>query len=231
MIKQVSVAVALLTGLYGGVYGCSSSDDSEGSSKKRRDDDSTQTTQEVTTPSTPSTPTPGYDAGATVDPPRPDGGGRCAAGLKSCGGKCVSINDPAYGCGETTCFACPTTGGQVSCGGGKCAMVCQDGRADCDGNPANGCEADLTSAQNCGACGEKCLSNNREIATCQSALGSYKCFRVCQRGFNFRLQYDDCDGDNSNGCETNVQNDTDNCGGCGISCSFGQRCSNSECVD
>lgn len=44
----------------------------------------------------------------------------------------------------------PVTGVVVRCG-------CAPGRADCDGNPGNGCEVDTTSdAGNCGACGVAC---------------------------------------------------------------------------
>src|SRR4051812_9819664 len=43
----------------------------------------------------------------------PDGGMMsCAAEEKLCGGMCVAISDPKYGCGATTCDAstCPTAG-------------------------------------------------------------------------------------------------------------------------
>jgi hypothetical protein len=37
--------------------------------------------------------------------------------------------------------------------------VCASGKADCDGDPANGCETNvMTSAQNCGACGSVCMA-------------------------------------------------------------------------
>ena len=39
----------------------------------------------------------------------------------------------------------------------KASLVCRVGRADCDGNPANGCEVDLsTSSAHCGVCGRSC---------------------------------------------------------------------------
>lgn len=37
-------------------------------------------------------------------------------------------------------------------------LVCAQGRADCDGDPQNGCEADLASSAHCGACGNDCGS-------------------------------------------------------------------------
>lgn len=36
------------------------------------------------------------------------------------------------------------------------APSCAEGRADCDGDPKNGCEADLSSSTACGACGVSC---------------------------------------------------------------------------
>jgi hypothetical protein len=39
----------------------------------------------------------------------------------------------------------------------QCTFTCQPGYADCDGNPANGCEVNTTDdANNCGACGHGC---------------------------------------------------------------------------
>lgn len=43
---------------------------------------------------------------------------------------------------------------------------CERGWADCDGNPANGCEADLTLPQHCGTCQFVCLENE----TCSGGL-------------------------------------------------------------
>jgi hypothetical protein len=42
-------------------------------------------------------------------------------------------------------------------GSGGSAPTCPEGTADCDGNPANGCETDLKhDPKNCGACGHTC---------------------------------------------------------------------------
>jgi hypothetical protein len=51
--------------------------------------------------------------------------GTCAADQKKCGDKCVSLNDPTYGCGPTTCdaTACPAAGGgTVVCQGTSCVI-------------------------------------------------------------------------------------------------------------
>src|SRR5690606_4777396 len=43
-----------------------------------------------------------------------------------------------------------------TCVDGTCRMDCQSGFGDCDGIPDNGCETDLGSPENCGACGVTC---------------------------------------------------------------------------
>jgi hypothetical protein len=45
----------------------------------------------------------------------------------------------------------------ITCVAGSCQSTCAPGFADCDGNAANGCEADLlTNGRNCGGCGIDC---------------------------------------------------------------------------
>lgn len=86
----------------------------------------------------------------------------CAAGQKLCQYQCVSIDDPS--CGSVGCDACSLSAGgdgiySVSCAAGQCVIgSCVPGRADCDGNPQNGCEADLDSPQTCGSCSHQCAA-------------------------------------------------------------------------
>ncbi|MDB4927985.1 MAG: Tryptophan synthase alpha chain, partial [Myxococcaceae bacterium] len=61
------------------------------------------------------------------------------------------------------------------CAAGACGVACGAGFADCDANPANGCEASTqTSALHCGACGAACASGVcgggrcGSFATCQT---------------------------------------------------------------
>ncbi|WP_338864800.1 hypothetical protein [Myxococcus stipitatus] len=70
---------------------------------------------------------------------------------------------------------------------------CDVGLADCDGNPSNGCEADLLSDEaNCGACGTVCAG----AASAQAVCGAGTCGLGCVVG-TF-----DCDGNPANGCES-----------------------------
>jgi hypothetical protein len=47
---------------------------------------------------------------------------------------------------------------------------------------------------------------------------------VCEPGWA------DCDMMFSNGCETNIQTDSNNCGSCGVACPAGAECMNGACV-
>ncbi|MBK9000918.1 MAG: hypothetical protein IPM35_34795 [Myxococcales bacterium] len=85
---------------------------------------------------------------------------------------------------------------------------CDDGWADCDGNPANGCENSAsTDPSSCGGCGKKCNSTNG-VAGCVAG----KCDLICNPGFG------NCDNNIDNGCETDLNAHVSNCGSCGNAC-------------
>lgn len=48
---------------------------------------------------------------------------------------------------------------QNTCAMGRCVPVCATSFGDCDGDPNNGCEAELNSEDRCGSCTTVCLSN------------------------------------------------------------------------
>jgi hypothetical protein len=85
---------------------------------------------------------------------------------------------------------------------------CPAGRDDCDGNPSNGCEADLTSVMHCGACGVACTGGANATAACTRG----RCVQQCAEGFG------DCDSNPDNGCETDVRVSPAHCGRCGVAC-------------
>jgi hypothetical protein len=75
------------------------------------------------------------------------------------------------------------------------AIVCPDGRADCDGDQKNGCEGALGSVEHCGGCNNACPvvpPSAHALISCNPSVG---CQIAC------RLSYKDTDGVSENGCE------------------------------
>ncbi len=71
------------------------------------------------------------------------------------------------------------------------------------------CDGPFDTLSDCGACGVKCAPGHAKGATCKSGRCDYK---ECTAGWS------DCDGNTVNGCESDLQADTENCGVCGNSC-------------
>ncbi len=150
----------------------------------------------------------------------------CANGWSDCDGVAAngcetntnSDNSNCGSCGEL----CSNPGGSASCSGGICQVGCNAGRADCDGNPNNGCETNTTNnASHCGGCNNACL-NAHGSTTCSGS----QCLPTCSLGWG------NCDGDGNNGCETNVQSSVAHCGGCNLGCTNAHgstACSNGVC--
>ncbi|MFO0601898.1 MAG: FG-GAP-like repeat-containing protein [Polyangiales bacterium] len=139
----------------------------------------------------------------------------CAAGFGNCDGSAangceVNLASTAAHCGACG-RACSLPNATASCAAGACGVAsCNAGFGNCDGNPANGCEANLaTTAAHCGACGRACSLPNATAAC--SAGGCV--VASCNAGFG------DCDGDPANGCEVNLRTTAAHCGRCGGACS------------
>src|SRR5205823_407119 len=81
----------------------------------------------------------------------------CASGQLRCGSLCADPMTDADNCGGCG-MACPGAANATRrCSAGACGFVCNPGYADCDGVPANGCEANLQSdPAHCGACATAC---------------------------------------------------------------------------
>jgi hypothetical protein len=124
------------------------------------------------------------------------------------------LNTPANcgGCGHV----CQQTGGTNACVLSGTSYVCQPTcdatHADCNKNPDDGCEVDLSGPNNCGACGHACMNPNG-TTTCTTQGAGWFCNPTCNPPFGA------CAADNSAGCTTNLGNDTANCGACGRACS------------
>lgn len=103
----------------------------------------------------------------------------CDTGLHRCGGACISTTSPS-GCG-TSCSPCPTAANaDPTCDGMRCSFRCRAGFADCDRDPSNGCEADLTNPTTCNRCDNRCTPPSNATATCDGT----SCGFTCASGFH-----------------------------------------------
>lgn len=145
----------------------------------------------------------------------------CAPGWADCDG------DPSNGCEANLRLPehCGTCGNDCNeafaHASGQCTNAqqcelrsCEDGWADCDGDPANGCEADLSAPEHCGACGVVCGDQNTQLSTCEAGATAAQnsCRLICGAGFS------NCDGVPNNGCEVDLTQNFEHCGGCNQSC-------------
>lgn len=156
----------------------------------------------------------------------------CPEGMARCGDACVTLATDEENCGQCGNACGPPPANAVrDCKNGTCSFACQSSYADCDGNAANGCEANIASELHCGSCGAACAAVPNGRKQCYFSCGgtpflNYSCGHSCSSGAYIVCDpgYGNCDGDNANGCETSLRVNG-NCGGCGITCTFGMTCS------
>jgi RHS repeat-associated protein len=173
--------------------------------------------------------------------------GSCNAGFADCDGNAANgcetnLKTSGANCGSCG-HVCPVAANMTAgCAGGVCGpAACNAGFGDCDMNPVNGCETDLTtSAAHCGACGTPCEGGPHATAACVGGA----CALNCAAGYNdcdgnpangcetrgmcgCPAGFGDCDGNPANGCETALDANP-NCGACGFTCNGG--CTGGTCV-
>nr|MBK7069259.1 hypothetical protein [Deltaproteobacteria bacterium] len=132
----------------------------------------------------------------------------CSTGFGDCDGNAangceVAVTDSVAHCGS--CGAACTAGANATatCAAGRCSVRCAAGFADCDDNPANGCEVDTrVTSSHCGTCGQACAAGANATATCAAG----RCAATCAPGFG------DCDDNPANGCEASLTSDPARCG-------------------
>lgn len=122
--------------------------------------------------------------------------------------------------------ACNETNASATCIGGTCVLACAAGWGNCDNNPDNGCETNLnTSPLHCSGCNKPCNPQNVNAAVCNNGVCDYT---TCKNG------YADCDNNRVNGCEINMLQNVNHCGGCGNVCQAPSGgtvlCSNGTCA-
>lgn len=143
----------------------------------------------------------------------------CAPSPETCNGlddDCDGVVDNGIdlSTSATDCGSCGHACGELTgvetgaCSGGGCVVTCRSGFDDCDGDPDNGCEANLdVEVANCSGCGMACDFANG-AGTC---AGGTCALSECEAGFA------DCDADGRNGCEVDLTTAA-NCGRCGHDC-------------
>ncbi len=151
----------------------------------------------------------------------------CTRGFGNCDGTLsngceVNLLTTVSRCGACG-TACTLANATATCSQGACAVAaCAAGFGNCDGDPANGCETNVTNTvANCGACGRVCALANAAPVCTSGACG----IGTCNAGWA------NCDNNAANGCERSVSSDTLNCGACNRRCEVGQACSSGTCVN
>ncbi len=163
--------------------------------------------------------------------------GSCASGVCNAGYADCNGNKQTDGCETGTSadvsncggcgVVCSTNHITRACTNGSCASgVCLAGYGDCNGNKqTDGCETGTSAdVSNCGGCGVVCSTNHIARACANGSCAS----GVCLAG------YADCNGNKqTDGCESNVTTDSNNCGACGFKCVVPNgwgNCSAGKCV-
>ncbi|AKF08206.1 Tryptophan synthase alpha chain [Sandaracinus amylolyticus] len=139
----------------------------------------------------------------------------CPEGQVVCGGVCADLQSSHANCGECGNACAP---GAV-CNAGHCEITCGGSLAACDG----ACVSLATSPDHCGACGNACPAVAGGTPFCSNGSCRFECSAL----------QGDCNGIATDGCETPLATDVENCGGCGIGCELADAvagCSAGECV-
>ncbi len=147
----------------------------------------------------------------------------CGSNSKSCSGQCVQFEQPEYGCAAKSCFPCDVANATPRCNQrGACDIaVCYQAYDNCDGDVSNGCETNVRiDPDHCGSCQHRCPELPHAMRGCGDACTIWR----CEPG------YRDCDGEVADGCETQVNTDTRNCGHCGVRCPANSQCKNGRCT-
>ncbi len=145
----------------------------------------------------------------------------CSAGYGDCDMAAANGCETSLTASLRNCGACGTVcagaaNATATCEVGRCGFTCNAGFGDCDGDPSNGCEANLdTTSSACGMCGRACPAAPNATAACASG----RCGILCNTGFG------DCNGVAADGCEANLAADVTHCGTCTTTCSGGTNAS------
>lgn len=116
-------------------------------------------------------------------------------------------SNPSY-CGNCN-TNCPSRENATrTCTNGVCGYICNSGYGDCNGLADDGCETNLNTVVNCGNCGAMCITRPHASVTCTNGACTFACY----------AGYGNCNGVDWDGCESSLNNNVNNCGGCGNAC-------------
>ena len=149
----------------------------------------------------------------------------CADPAADCDGQTRNGCEVDLRSDTTHCGVCGNTcraGAHQSarCEARRCATRCDEGWADCDGDAANGCEADLSDPAHCGACGTRCGEGARCAVTTEGTARRYACASSCP-------------AETPTTCGAacvDTRSDPAHCGACGNACPSGPN-ADPRCVD
>lgn len=137
----------------------------------------------------------------------------CTAGTADCDADnvdCETDLRTVDNCGSCGAACGDVENATVSCSAqGTCEPSCNVGFASCDDSLSNGCETDIRTLADCGACGVGCSFPN---AASSCADGSCR-LTSCNPGFG------NCNGATDDGCEQRL-NTLSDCADCGRACAL-----------
>lgn len=151
----------------------------------------------------------------------------------TCGDKVKNGNETDVDCGGGGCDPCdvgqackstddceqpPNPEEIVSCDDQVCTIACGPFVDDCNQKAADGCETNLlTSQAHCGACRAACAPANARgecvAGNCLIDTDAPDTNEGCLGSFA------NCNGETDDGCEADLMNDAETCGGCDTKCS------------
>ncbi len=156
--------------------------------------------------------------------------GQCNSPFASCDGMAANgcetnTQSDAAHCGGCAMACAARANASARCASGRCEYACNMGFADCDNDPANGCETDTrASATHCGGCGMRCSLANATAGCTDGRCAVATC----------AMNFGDCDTNALNGCESDLRTTVAHCGRCGVSCPGGPNaipaCANGSCA-
>jgi hypothetical protein len=118
---------------------------------------------------------------------------------------------------------------------GACQVkTCTGSYADCNGTNTDGCETDTSSSQtHCGACTGSTVNCDTVFAHSGGQCVNSACVL---KPSSCATDYANCNGQSSDGCESNLKTDVNHCGTCPVVCSTtgtttaGTACTSGVCV-